>query len=417
MSLEMFWRNILISEGFVTDKFHQINSVHQILIVDGGEIPDSLPPQIVMSMDSVRSLYPASRYQLWSGNDIRNFIVDNFDGAVLDLYDHLVPYAYKADLARYCILKVLGGMYVDLGVRMMGKWDIPARKGIAAFRDVAFVTQSWTAIQNGLLWALPGRPEFDYAIKGMVSNWRSRFYGRDTLHPTGPVLLGRAFCKAMMHKDRQNDMDDQHIGGCRRITPDGQMPNLAYVSKDLKLIALRTKSLDGDLAHLGLKGTNNYNDLWRQRRIYGEKISLWDHRDHSLKVSGISFRDDSSIRVEEGGEGLVTYGPYTSLHTGSYSLRIFFDELSSFESFKLEITADHGATGIAERTYSSLEADNYVEIEFDIDEDVESIEFRTYVGEGFVGGISRFELDRFDLIEGNGGRATGLMKQMCLQKE
>jgi hypothetical protein len=33
---------------------------------------------------------------------------------------------------------------------------------------------------------------------------------------------------------------------------------------------MRAKGEGGDLAHLGAAGTNNYNSIWRERRVYGE---------------------------------------------------------------------------------------------------------------------------------------------------
>ena len=373
-------------------RFHQIKSIHQILIVDGGGLPASLPNEIVSNISSVRNIYPSAKYQLWCGNDIRVFISENFDAEVLNLYDNLSPYAYKADLARYCILKVLGGLYVDLGVKMMAKWDIPVRKGIAAFKDVPFNTRSWTAIQNGLLWAEPGRLEFDQAISDMCHNFRLRYYGRDTLYPSGPVLLGRAFCKTMIRKDRDIDVDDQHVGSCRCISPDSDMRNVAYVSKELIFVALRTKIIGGDMTHLGLNETNNYNILWHQRRIYGETTSVWSYKDHAIETGELALKTSEGIAAKPHAEGLVTYGPYVPLEAGKYNLKIKFLHGTSFKHFGIEIACSHGEVVLSRHIINSLSKDYMAQIEFDLESDVDLVEFKTYAYGDFEGGVYDFEL-------------------------
>ena len=37
------------------------------------------------------------------------FLADHYEPNVLEAYRKLIPYAYRADLARYCIVNKLGG--------------------------------------------------------------------------------------------------------------------------------------------------------------------------------------------------------------------------------------------------------------------------------------------------------------------
>ena len=57
---------------------------------------------------------PAFNYQLFDDDDCRNFIKNNFETNVLKTFDTLIPGAYKADLWRYCILYINGGIYLDI---------------------------------------------------------------------------------------------------------------------------------------------------------------------------------------------------------------------------------------------------------------------------------------------------------------
>ena len=66
----------------------------------------------------------AIKYKLWVNTDIRIFLEKNYKKEVLEAYECLKPYAYKSDLARYCLIYKLGGGYVDLATRFENKSTI-----------------------------------------------------------------------------------------------------------------------------------------------------------------------------------------------------------------------------------------------------------------------------------------------------
>lgn len=374
-----------------TQHFHRIKQIHQIMIIDGGDIPDYLPEMISKNIESVKKTYPRARYHLWSGHEIREFIEENFSSEVLYVYDNISPYAYKADFARYCLLKVYGGMYVDLGIRLMSTWDIPVRKGIAAFRDVPFVAASWTTMQNGLLWALPGREEFSLMIDRIVANYKDRYYGLNPLYPTGPVLLGKTFAQAMLHKGRRAEADDQHIGNCRCITPDDHMLNVSYVSKEGKLVALRTKSGGGDLSHIGLYGTNNYNIIWRSRQIYSEDVQTWYANDCDIELEGLARLTKQGLEAVDEGRGRMSFGPFFTLPPGRYTAKVHFSDDARCDRFRFDICSNFGATIISERE-GPIE-DREFHLTFINHEARENVEFRTYVLEKFTGYLEKITIE------------------------
>ena len=73
------------------------------------------------------------------GMERRAFIRYHLGVDALWAFDYLRPYSYKCDLARFCLLYVEGGIYIDLGVRLMNSWSIPIEYGIGAFRDVRWI--------------------------------------------------------------------------------------------------------------------------------------------------------------------------------------------------------------------------------------------------------------------------------------
>lgn len=246
-----------------------VTHLHQIIILDDFRTPSRLPESISRNSDAVRSIYPHAKYQLWSGEDLRAFLKNSFDTDVLWAFETLTSYAYKCDLARLCLLHELGGLYVDLGVQTLRPWDIPADRTFGAFRDLPFIALNWATMQSGLLWARPRQPEMESAIRFIVENCRNRHYGATPLHPTGPVLLGKATVAAALRRGPMSAAAE--IGTCQRLTPESSTPNVAYVSRRGRVVALRTKQIAGDLSHLGVTGGNDYNRIWRARQAYGEQ--------------------------------------------------------------------------------------------------------------------------------------------------
>jgi len=55
-------------------------------------------------------------YNFYNDEDARTFLSSHFPPEVREAYDALIPGAYKADLFRYCILLIHGGIYADVDV-------------------------------------------------------------------------------------------------------------------------------------------------------------------------------------------------------------------------------------------------------------------------------------------------------------
>jgi hypothetical protein len=72
----------------------------------------SLVPQKVF--DGIKKYAPDYEYEFFSDDDCVEFIKSNFPSNILDAYNKLENTAHKADLFRYCILYVKGGIYLDI---------------------------------------------------------------------------------------------------------------------------------------------------------------------------------------------------------------------------------------------------------------------------------------------------------------
>ena len=63
-----------------------------------------LSKQMNESIQLLKKSHSYFKHALFDIEDCRRFIIENFERAVIEAYDNLIPYAYKCDLWRYCIL-------------------------------------------------------------------------------------------------------------------------------------------------------------------------------------------------------------------------------------------------------------------------------------------------------------------------
>ena len=72
----------------------------QIYITDdGSELPDLLR----YSSSTSKECLSAYDYILYGHDQLRSFIKSHYSSDVVNAYDQLVPYSYKADLGKFCI--------------------------------------------------------------------------------------------------------------------------------------------------------------------------------------------------------------------------------------------------------------------------------------------------------------------------
>jgi mannosyltransferase OCH1-like enzyme len=144
-----------------------------------------LPPLMIKSMSTIQRLNPRFKYFLYDDNDCREFIRTHFKPDVLWAYDSLIPGAYKADLWRYCILFIYGGIYLDIKYKPLNGF-----KFINLLEKEHLVADTNNiGIYNALMVCLPRNEVLFQAIRQIVENVKNKYYGEGFLHPTGPMLL------------------------------------------------------------------------------------------------------------------------------------------------------------------------------------------------------------------------------------
>lgn len=118
-------------------------------------------------------------YKFWSDQDASNFISVHFPREVKEAYDALVPGPFRADLFRYCVLFIYGGVYADVDVLSESNLEmilepnvgfmIPLDVGTKGIHDTSY------CLWNGLIFSAPGHPFLAMAIKNVVNRINNRF--------------------------------------------------------------------------------------------------------------------------------------------------------------------------------------------------------------------------------------------------
>ena len=128
-------------------------------------------------------------YRFYDDAQAAAFISTHFPEEVREAYDTLLPGAFKADLFRYCVLFIIGGVYADVDVLLESKLDL------AIDNDVGFIAPldspgkksgHQICLWNGLLGSAPGHPFLAAVIETVVNNVRNRFTSVDVMHSMCP---------------------------------------------------------------------------------------------------------------------------------------------------------------------------------------------------------------------------------------
>ena len=153
-------------------------------------------------------------YRFYTDDDARGFIQKHFSKEVLQAFDALIPGAFKADLFRYCVLLITGGVYADTDVLMKTDLEaaIPPDVGFMVPLDSPGVESGHNScLWNGFMASAPGHPVLARVIELVVNQVRKRSTSVDfeldmcsspdlwmvidkwkVLFLTGPCALGSA---------------------------------------------------------------------------------------------------------------------------------------------------------------------------------------------------------------------------------
>lgn len=250
--------------------------IFQVLINSTNDIP-TLPHYIQFCQSQIKKLYPNCQYHLYSGREIEDILRINFSKEVIDSYNTLKPYAFKADFARYCLLYLHGGLYIDLSLLCINSLFLED-KNFFAFRDLPEFSDPWWAVNNSIIYSKPKSNIMKTAIDLVIYHCKTKFCGFSAIDVSGPTVLGKSIMRSQENFNMvMTDGQVTNVNSNEIDIDDEKLISLGYdlnkligftLDENKEVIALRKPGKDGNIQSLGLKGTNNYGHMWLSGDIY-----------------------------------------------------------------------------------------------------------------------------------------------------
>lgn len=237
--------------------------VHQILLSSGPL--DRIPTEKIEHTEAIFN----GVYTLWTEDSIVELLKTNFEPKVLDAYNSIKPLAFKADLARYCIVYVYGGWYLDVLASIVNpellKYIKNDRQGII-FRDIP-LNDNPLVISNTVFWFKdPKNKVLKKLIDRVVFNILSRNYGNHPHSVSGPVAFGAEVAANQLNAATYDFaigtslMIDNRISHCFSWTgiPDTQIfSQRRAMNEEFE-----------DLVPTGYETSSTYFKMWENREIF-----------------------------------------------------------------------------------------------------------------------------------------------------
>jgi Glycosyltransferase sugar-binding region containing DXD motif len=166
-------------------------------------------------------------YEFYDDDRAAQFLSAHFPPQVREAYDAIIPGAFKADLFRYCVLLIRGGVYADMDILLESNLDqaVDPSIGFMTAQDSPGETIGHrSCLWNGLMASAPGHVFITQTIQNVVNNVRNRFtsvdyddmlcpnpvlsvsHTVDTLFTCGPCILG-ASLNDVLKRHRQTGFE------------------------------------------------------------------------------------------------------------------------------------------------------------------------------------------------------------------
>lgn len=244
--------------------FHSTGlNIFQIYITDSDS--DPIPHQIVNCIKSINELRGDHSHFLLRSSDVMDVLRINFGGEVLNAYNKLKPYAFKADLARYCLVYLYGGWYFDVTAKIYKGLINTSNVDYVVFKDGPTSGNTSWGVNNAVFHSKSKTKFLEKSIEKIIENCHKDYYGSNCLNVTGPGVFGEMLCKFA-------EPDNGIIGSFLSLTPTHNKKNVAYVLPEGEIFAFGKESagsVNGNGLHsLGASGVNSYSNMWAIRDIY-----------------------------------------------------------------------------------------------------------------------------------------------------
>ena len=208
---------------------------------------NELPPKMKLITEKLKNEHPNFSYYLYTDDCCRKFLKEHFDSEVLYTYNKLLPGAYKADLWRYCILYIYGGIYLDIKMQCINNFNLLLLTNKEYFVRDRKDNLLNEGIWQGLIVSYPKNEILKNCIFNIIENVKQNYYGINCLCSTGPFLINKYF--------NSKEISDLQL----------YFNNNNSVEYNKIEILQPYKSYREDQQKLSLK---HYGILWQKKQIY-----------------------------------------------------------------------------------------------------------------------------------------------------
>jgi hypothetical protein len=213
------------------------------------------------SVNKLKKNNPEFEYIFQDDNQCREFIANHFPDMILYAFDNLVPGSYKADIWRYCILYIYGGIYIDIKFEPVNDFKLFTLVDkeyyvLDRYLDTINYDFNKIGIYNGLMVMKPKNEILKKALNQIIKNVVNKNYGISPIHISGAGLLG-----SLLHKDTDEygDVFNNYklkFSKCGNFIIDEASNNIFKIYTGYKDEQNRFQK------------TLHYNILWKSKKIY-----------------------------------------------------------------------------------------------------------------------------------------------------
>ena len=239
-------------------------------------------------------------YQFYDDESAARFLQSHFPPQVLDAYKSIIPGAFKADLFRYCVLLIHGGVYADMDVLLESHLDDLLTNDIGFMVPIdepGSKVGHRSCLWNGLLAVAPGHPFLAKAIELVVNNIRNRFtsvdiddmlcpnpqlsiaHSVDTLFTCGPCILG-AGMNAVLGRHMQSEWE---IGDVDIWSFENNINGMVSPDDPRSMIPGRTIILNQNKQDMGA-----HRFTWLERNLIVAATDMPDYDDRPPEIEHYS---------------------------------------------------------------------------------------------------------------------------------
>jgi mannosyltransferase OCH1-like enzyme len=214
-----------------------------------------LPPVLKRAGQRIRAENPDFEHYVYDSQECEQFIEKHFEPRVLEAYRKLLPLAYKADLWRFCVLYIYGGIYVDISfeavnnftfLEVIHKEHFSSEVSLYPYDDFPY-----KGVSIGFMVVNKGNERLISCINKIVNNIEREDYGQGIYDITSAVVLGSCF----------TEEEKKNLTQVRRVVRD----SINGYSYNGTLILKRIPEYDRGLP--GRSGQQYYQD-WYNRTVF-----------------------------------------------------------------------------------------------------------------------------------------------------